>query len=50
MTTDILDGLRINFRIRPNDDINHELDRLAAVMSKKYKRDLDIVIKERHRR
>ena len=39
-------GFRLNFRIRPDDDLADELERLARVISVKYKRDVKIYLEE----
>jgi len=43
-------SMRINFRIQPNDSIDRELDRLATVLSKKYKTDIKIAIHDQRGR
>ena len=39
-------GINVNFRIRPNDDLADELERLARVISLKYNRDFRIILEE----
>ena len=41
---------RVNFRIRPSDDLEAELDRLARIISTKYQKDVRIVLREVRRR
>ena len=43
MTTDIRG---VGFRIKPSENISEELDRLAKVISQKYKKEVRIYIKE----
>lgn len=38
---------RVNFRIRQNDDVSEELNRLAAVISKKYNEDVRIILRRK---
>jgi len=37
---------RVNFRIKPSDNLSDELDRLAKIISQKYKKNVRIVLKE----
>lgn len=37
----------IGFRIKPTDTISDELDRLARIISQKYKKEINIIIRER---
>lgn len=39
-------GFRLSFRIRPDDDLSDELERLARVISTKYKREVRIYLEE----
>jgi hypothetical protein len=36
---------RVNFRIKPSDNLSDELDRLAKIISQKYKEDVRIYMK-----
>lgn len=38
---------RLNFRIRPDKTVEENLSNLATVINQKYKRDIDIVLRER---
>jgi len=37
---------RVNFRIKPSDNLPDELDRLAKIISQKYKKEVRIYLKE----
>ena len=41
---------RVNFRIKPSDNLSDELDRLARIISRKYKKEVQIFLRERDRR
>lgn len=41
---------RVNFRIRSSDNVEDELDRLADILTRKYKRQIRIALREVQRR
>ena len=46
----MIDKIRVGFRIKPNDDLAAELDRLSRIISQKYKKEIRISLKEVGRR
>jgi len=42
--------IRLNFRIRPDKTVEENLAKLASVINQKYKRDIEVVLRDRRAR
>jgi hypothetical protein len=45
-----MEDYRISFRIQPNDHVEKELERLASILSRKYKKEVNIYLREGKKR